>query len=68
MADAIERRSEAVDRVQKLGPIARQAHPTYDHFLPVLYSLALRGPGEEAVLFNRGIDLGSVSMLSFRLG
>lgn len=53
---------------EKLGPLARQAHPTYDHFLPVLYALALRDEGEEAELFNRGIDLGSVSMLSFRLG
>ena len=53
---------------QKLGALARQAHPTYDHFLPVLYSLALRDDEEQTELFNRGIDLGSVSMLSFRIG
>ena len=38
------------------------------YFLPALYPLALRDADEPTVLFNRGIDLGSVSMLSFRLG
>ncbi|MCB9466078.1 MAG: 4,5-DOPA dioxygenase extradiol [Candidatus Eisenbacteria bacterium] len=69
MAEAIESGDpKPLVEVQKLGRIAQLAHPTYDHFLPVLYSLALRDPGEEATLFNRGIDLASVSMLSFRLG
>lgn len=46
-----------------LAPDAHLAVPTPEHYLPLLYALALQGPGEEAQLFNRAVQ-GSLSMTS----
>jgi 4,5-DOPA dioxygenase extradiol len=48
-----------------LGRAAQLAIPTPEHYLPMLYSLALVEHNEEIVFFNDSIDLGSVSMRSF---
>lgn len=47
------------------GALGKQAHPTYDHYLPLLYSLGLRNAQDEVYFFNDVIDMSSVSMLSF---
>jgi 4,5-DOPA dioxygenase extradiol len=47
------------------GALGKQAHPTYDHYLPLLYSLGLRDVRDEVYFFNDVIDMSSVSMLSF---
>lgn len=52
----------------RLGPAARMAVPTDDHYRPMLASLALILPGEEPRFFNEGIDLGSIGMRSFIAG
>jgi 4,5-DOPA dioxygenase extradiol len=44
------------------------AIPTPDHFLPLLYTLALRGPEEELQLFNDKALLGSLTMTSLKIG
>lgn len=44
---------------------ARMAHPTYDHFLPLLYVLGVEDPSDSRAFFNEGIDMGSISMRSF---
>jgi 4,5-DOPA dioxygenase extradiol len=63
MADAIaERRFGAV--AEAGGPLMRAAHPTIEHFLPLLYALAVADEAGEVGFFNEGIDLGSVSMRS----
>jgi 4,5-DOPA dioxygenase extradiol len=49
---------------QKLGSLAKSAHPTYEHYLPLLYATALREKGDGFRFFNEGIDLGSISMRS----
>jgi len=49
---------------QSLGTIARMAHPTYDHFIPLLYILALTDNNENINYFNESFDLGSISMRS----
>jgi len=49
---------------ESLGQVARLAHPTNDHFLPLLYAVALRDDGDEFTFFNDRIDLGSMSMRS----
>jgi 4,5-DOPA dioxygenase extradiol len=51
-----------------LGESARLSIPTNEHYLPLLYALALRRPKEPVAFFAQGIVLGSVSMLSFRIG
>jgi 4,5-DOPA dioxygenase extradiol len=51
-----------------LGESARFSIPTNEHYLPLLYALALRLPDEPISFFAEGIVLGSVSMRSFRIG
>jgi 4,5-DOPA dioxygenase extradiol len=38
------------------------AHPTLEHFVPVLYSLAARDPSDEVSYPYEGIEFGSISM------
>jgi 4,5-DOPA dioxygenase extradiol len=65
MATAIEEGNhKAVIEFQKLGSLAQLAHPTFDHFLPLLYVLGAAHPGEQPEFFNTEIDLGSVAMRS----
>ena len=48
-----------------LGELAAQAHPTYDHFLPLLYWLGLNDSGATVETFNEGFQWPGVSMRSF---
>jgi 4,5-DOPA dioxygenase extradiol len=50
------------------GPDARLAIPTPEHYLPLLYALALQAPGDELRLFNDSCVLGSISMTSVVVG
>jgi 4,5-DOPA dioxygenase extradiol len=68
MADAIEARD--VGKVLDAGSIGRAAalsHPTVEHFLPLLYPLAVMDKADDLSFFNDTIDLGSISMRSFVL-
>lgn len=49
------------------GNISKLAHPSHDHFLPLLYSLGMASPTDEVKYFNEGFDLGSISMRSLIL-
>jgi 4,5-DOPA dioxygenase extradiol len=51
-----------------LGPDAMLAIPTPDHYLPLLYVIALQRPGEQVSFPISGFDGGSVSMLTVRIG
>jgi 4,5-DOPA dioxygenase extradiol len=42
--------------------------PTHDHYLPLIYSIALQAKNEQVSFFNEKTDMGSVSMRSFRIG
>jgi 4,5-DOPA dioxygenase extradiol len=50
-----------------LGSLAQLAHPTYDHFLPLLYCLGLAGPGSDVRSFCEGFQWPGISMRSFVL-
>jgi len=53
---------------QKIGEDAALSVPTPDHYLPLLYVLGAQRP-EDAVSFPiDGVDGGSISMLSVRIG
>jgi len=52
----------------KLGPDALRAIPTDEHYLPLLYALALRGPAEPLKFFAEKVTLGSISMRSLQIG
>lgn len=68
MSAALERRDvAAVVGADKLGGLMRLAHPTIEHFLPVLYALGVADAADELSWFNQGFDLGSISMRSFML-
>ncbi len=50
-----------------LGPDAKLAVPTLEHYLPLLYAAALRGPDEPLEFFNSRV-WGSLSMTSVIVG
>jgi 4,5-DOPA dioxygenase extradiol len=68
MASAVAsgRHSDAIDFLS-LGPLAQMAHPSYDHFLPFLYSLGLVEPGGPVQTFCEGFQWPGISMRSFVL-
>ncbi len=49
---------------QKLGQIGSLAHPTNDHYLPLMYALGLREKTDNFEFFNDTFDMGSISMKS----
>jgi 4,5-DOPA dioxygenase extradiol len=51
---------------EKLGNSAVLSIPTEDHYRPMINTLALKFPDETPVFFNLGIDLSSISMMSFK--
>jgi 4,5-DOPA dioxygenase extradiol len=51
-----------------LGEPARLSIPTSEHYLPLLYILALQQQGEPVSFFAEGFPLGSISMRSVRVG
>ncbi len=60
-----DRNFKSVIQYHQLGRVAQLAQPTHDHFLPLLYSLALKSNKENLSYFNESFDLGSISMRSF---
>lgn len=59
---------DALIDYRSLGPAARMAVPTDEHYRPMLAALALGYPDEQPRFFNEGIDIGSIGMRSFVLG
>ena len=53
---------------QALGEVARLAHPTYDHYLPLLYAAGAAAPNEMPRFFNTGFQAASISMRSVLWG
>ena len=51
-----------------LGRDVQLAVPTPEHYLPLLYSLALKEENESVSFFNDKIVMGSLSMISLRIG
>ena len=49
---------------QKLGDAARLSIPTNEHYLPLLYILALQDKQEQTRFFADRVTLGSISMRS----
>jgi 4,5-DOPA dioxygenase extradiol len=51
-----------------LGREVRMAVPGPDHYLPMLYTLALKEEGEAIAFFNDKAVMGSITMTSLRIG
>ena len=59
---------EALAATGTLGPEARLAVPGPEHYLPMLYPLAVRAEGEKVSFFNDQVVMGSISMTSVLIG
>ena len=53
---------------ESLGRDAVLSIPTPDHYLPLLYVLGARRDGDEITFPIKGVDGGSVSMLTVQVG
>jgi len=53
---------------EMLGDAARHSIPTPEHYLPLLYVIALQGADEAVSIVTEGIESGSISMLSVLVG
>ena len=58
----------AIIHYERLGQAARLAVPTNEHFLPLLYVLALREHDEAIRFFAEKVTLGAISMRSLQIG
>jgi len=55
---------KSVVNFQELGSLTKMAHPSYDHFLPLLYVLGLKVKTDQPEFFNSEFQMGSISMRS----
>ncbi len=55
---------DALQNFQKLGQLAQMAHPTYEHYLPLLYVAGAVDAGEQPHFFNTSFQMGAISMRS----
>ena len=58
----------ALQNFQKLGSLTTMAHPTYEHFLPLLYAAGAVEAKEPMRFFNTSFQGGSISMRSMVWG
>jgi 4,5-DOPA dioxygenase extradiol len=64
-AEHIEQgRLEALKDFQNMGQVAHMAHPTYDHYLPLLYAAGAVQAGDSPRFFNTGFQAASIAMRS----
>lgn len=54
----------ALQEFRKLGALAQQAHPTHEHYLPLLYAAGAVDSNEPPRFFNTSFQLASISMRS----
>jgi len=56
---------DQLDGFQQLGAVAREAHPTHEHYLPLLYAAGAVDSDKDAPrFFNEGFQAASISMRS----
>ncbi|WP_408598274.1 4,5-DOPA dioxygenase extradiol [Limnohabitans sp.] len=56
--------NQALVDFQAQGQTAQMSHPSYDHFLPLLYAAGAAEPGDSVTFFNEGYQLASIAMRS----
>lgn len=68
IASRLEARDfNALAGVGALGQITKLAHPTAEHYLPLLYVAGVARDTESLEFFNASFDLASISMRSFAI-
>ncbi len=58
----------ALMHYQDMGKAAALGVPTLDHYLPMIYAIALQEKGEPITFFHEGFQHGSISMRCFQIG
>lgn len=64
----VENNHKALINYNSLGRAVQLAAPTPDHFIPLLYALALKQENEELSFFNDKAVMGSLTMTSVKIG
>ena len=59
---------KALVNYESWGEISKKAHPSNDHFLPLIYSVGLRLPDEPLKYIHEGFSHGSISMRCVQFG
>lgn len=69
IADAVARNDEnSLVHYRELAPFAKRAHPTEEHFLPLLVAVGASATDEPRKLIKGGMTYGVLSMDSFGFG
>jgi len=63
----VARNFKSLINYKNLGKAVQLAVPTPEHYLPLLYGLALAGPDENISLFNDKAEVGSITMTSLKI-
>lgn len=63
-----QRAHQKLVKYHDLGTAAQLSIPTPEHYLPLLYALALQDPSEDVTFFNEELVFRSGSMRSLRIG
>ena len=58
---------DKLTRIESLCPEFKIAHPSYDHYLPLLYIAAMRQPEESVTILTPFFQNASLSMKGFML-
>ena len=58
----------ALARFHDLGQVAQMAHPTFEHYLPLLHAAGAVHPGETPQFFNSDFQMAAISMRSMIWG
>jgi 4,5-DOPA dioxygenase extradiol len=59
---------QSIVNYNELGTEATLSIPTNEHYLPLLYSLAVKDSKDDIIFFNEKVTMGSVSMRSLKIG
>jgi len=59
---------ESIIHYDQFGRMAKLAIPTNEHFLPLLYTLALKDDAEAVSFFAEKVTFGSISMRCLKIG
>ena len=59
---------ESLIRYESMGKDASLAVPTLDHYLPMIYAIALQDSGDDLRFTYEGFQHGSISMRCFQIG
>jgi 4,5-DOPA dioxygenase extradiol len=59
---------DSIIHYEKMGTMANLSVPSNEHYLPLLYILALQQKNESVTFFNERTMMGSISMRSLKVG